>query len=375
MATSDPTRPTTSQAVNVVVTLLRARHGEPVALEGDPSLPVFIQVLKFAGQHGIAAALAQGLRRAATPGMPWAGLQPFLDDLELRNAARNRQFRSSVLALSRRLAADGINCVFLKGAVFLFAKEGPADWRSLSDLDVLVAPDQIETAAAVLRTEGYILGMDPSGYQARYHHHYAPLYDPTTGIMVELHGRLMQNPRENAVTHHEIFRQAQSVVVEGESVRIPCPEHRMIHLIAHAQNSNWGYALRQISFKDLVDAAELDALGEMDWAGVRDAFARVAAEDQLLGFVWAAHMLLGVRLPFPPAEFGTAKAWAMEAALALDQPAAAWRTFLRMAGQYVRMYARHPGRLRLVWNTMAEPARRKSLIRVSTHRLGRPAWR
>jgi hypothetical protein len=208
-------------------------------------------------------------------------------------------------------------------------------------------------------------------YDPTYHHHYAPLLDDTNDVLVELHARLMKNRSDELLPAQEVFARAIAVTIEEQTLLIPSPEHRMIHCIAHAQISNWGYALRQISLKEVVDAAELASRYEIDWANVRRHFAAIGAISELVGFVNATTTLTGISIDLDAADIRAGERWALNAIAALQKPPAAWKTSLRVLAHYARVMAKNPVRLGIVWKTLKDPQRWREKIRMNRRRLGR----
>ncbi len=364
--------PIQREAVDLVLNLLRARFDSSVELGTVSSAALLMDVLKFAGEQGVAPALAEGLRRARITGCDQTALEPFLDDLEKRNLERNLRFRSAATSLSRLLSVHDVECVFLKGATLLFGSNGPAAWREMTDLDVLVMPDKVARAAEALSSEGYELAMDPSTYREEFHHHYAPLCHPEKGVTVELHVRLAKDPRNSVVKAEEIFARAEQLNSSEGPIFIPCAEHRVAHLIAHAQISNWGYPLRRIVLRDVAEAAELSSDPSIDWIEIEKAFASIGASRELVSFLRAVSMLVPSARGMAKATQNTDQAWAREAVEALFVPQSSWTLVPRIMRQYVNSFVRNPVRLKVALKTATDATLRRRLISFNRKRIG---WR
>jgi hypothetical protein len=365
---SDPAT-SRKQALELILSLLQARHSNLPAVPRDSLRGAFKEALDLAANHQVASALCSGLCRIASKGSAWNDLVPIVQMVEAQNLTRNKILHNAALKIAALLNSAEIRCVFLKGAAMVLDSRNNAPWRLVTDLDILVAPNTLNGAVSSLLQHGYRQKADYAGFEEGIHHHYPALYDEESNTFVELHVRLMQNQKENPLETSDIFEQAIPLERDGQILLTPCPEHRMIHLIAHAQISNWGYVLRQILLKDAVDTVELDACHAIDWNVVRKAFVDIRAEDELLGFVWAVHQLLHFRLPFLESETGDGKAWADEALVALYVPQKAWRTSVRVIGHYLSLFARNPMRLKMVWKTFKNFARLKHLLSINRGRL------
>lgn len=360
-----------SPSVQFVLELLRARAGAEVRLGPVPPMAEVMTGLKLAGFHGVGGALAEGLRKAELTGHPWAALQPFLDDLEARAAASNATLKTRALATAGELERSGIPCVFLKGAALVLSDSEASRWRSITDIDVLVPSGEVEAAAHALLSAGYVLTGDPSLYRQKYHHHYAGLIHSADGILVELHVRLMKNFRDCLVSSDDVFNRAIRIWTGAVEVLIPCAEHRLAHLVAHAQISNWGYVLRQISLRDLVEARELVDRQDIDWSEIRKAFQCIDACDELEGFLWVLREVFGHGPKLPELETGRGAEWAQTALKSLHSPPKPWTMRLRILRQYITKLIRDPARSYVVWQTVRNAARLNELVRTNKQRIWR----
>ena len=353
-----------------VLDLLRARFA-PGDVKLDPGLrPHLLRALELAGDQGAASALAGGLRQLIKAGLNWQDLLPLLEAVEKTNAKKNTSLKKDALAISSWLEAEDIKHVFLKGAAFMLEDTGEAAWRTITDLDILVAPDDVIRAGEVLRMQGYRFAMDPAAYRPHIHHHYAPLVNDDTGTFVELHIRLMQDQADNLVATPDIFARKRTMKCGGRALSIPCPEHRMIHLIAHAQISNWGYVLRKIALKDAVDAYELASRHQIDWNQVATAFTAIGCEAQLASFLTAADQAIGLKTPLVGIQSRAALIWAKASIRAITESEHALITAMRILSHYLRLFVRNPGRLGIIWQTVKDPVRLQHLLKINRQRTG-----
>jgi hypothetical protein len=358
-----------SDAVALILELLRAR------LSTNPPAPRaslagnFNEALELAANHQVGPALYGGLRRTVKDSSIWLDLAPFVQMIEAENIQRNRMLHEEAIRVAALLNAKEIKSVFLKGGAVVLASTNFAPWRHVTDLDLLVNSYDASRAMSTLLQCGYHQQADHAGFDEGIHHHYPALYNPNSNAFIEFHVRLMQAEEENPFGMPEILKQAVRIERDGHKLLIPCPEHRMIHLIAHAQISNWGYVLRQIVLKDIVDAVELDSLQDINWSVVRKAFVDIRAEDKLMGFLWAAHRILQLRLPYFCSDCRRAEGWADEAVRAIYVRPSRWQTLTRVVTHYLTLFARNPTRLRIVWKTLRDPRRLRHLLSVNHGRL------
>jgi hypothetical protein len=100
-------------------------------------------------------ALASRLDRAAVT--PPSDVRGFLCDMEAANRTRNEGLRAALAGIGEALSGLGQRPLVLKGGAFLVeAKDGEAaPWRFMSDLDILVAGRDCETAVARIERLGF----------------------------------------------------------------------------------------------------------------------------------------------------------------------------------------------------------------------------
>ncbi|HXN09073.1 MAG TPA: nucleotidyltransferase family protein [Candidatus Acidoferrales bacterium] len=149
-------------------------------------------IVAVARRHACSAMLVEA---AATLGNNAPAAQ--IVQRSLQEAGRNvvlhgLALKSQVNAVTALLARAAIPFVLLKGAARIYRDEPGAALHASSDIDVLVAADQLEAAIAALRAQGYA---ERSSEQVRknyraHHHHYAPLFPTGPGFAVEVHWAL-----------------------------------------------------------------------------------------------------------------------------------------------------------------------------------------
>ena len=138
--------PQQARARRTVLSLLRARLAYPTENLVAPSLDHLSATIQLAAHHGLAAALAQGLRAVDPPDPDWIELLPFFEAAEAETAARNARMLEAAAGLAAILREASISAVFLKGAALLLDDAESRMWRIVSDLDILVPQELLGEA-------------------------------------------------------------------------------------------------------------------------------------------------------------------------------------------------------------------------------------
>jgi hypothetical protein len=200
------------------------------------------RVVRIARRHRIEALVWDGLRRAAAD-------MPAPEAAELRAAAeriarQNLTLTAQSLRLKGLFEAAGIDLLFVKGVSLAQLAWGSIALKMGWDIDLLVAPEQVEPAAAVLEGAGYALAV-PEGAAARerlgaWHALWKESVwaAATTGITVELHTALADNPALLAGIGLASPRQAVAVAGAGTLPTL-ATEPLFAYLAVHGASSAW----------------------------------------------------------------------------------------------------------------------------------------
>jgi hypothetical protein len=173
----------------------------------------------------------------------------------------------------------------------------------LCDLDLLVTHSQLAAAAEVLERDGYLQdGRDALG---RFRHHYPQLQRPRSAdgsgsAPVELHHALGHGVSRKLLSGEDMVRGSSVKEWNGVRIRVPSPEHLLIHLISHSQVHH-SYSERiWPPLRAMYDLALLDrCLARcLDWEQVRRRFEVSGQESALLLHLLHVREALGMPLPF-----------------------------------------------------------------------------
>jgi Uncharacterised nucleotidyltransferase len=214
-----------------------------------------------------------------------------------------------------RLAAEGIECVLLKGRGVAERLYDEAWERPYSDIDLLVRADDLTRAERSLTEHGY-RRLDRDGDRLGapgYAHTFA---DPDGGL-IDLHWNLSGVTAASSVTWDVLTERAGSLELGGRSVRVPGdPAIALIVGLHHAHHgaqragtrSDLERAIERLGLGDWIAAAEsAERLGarEAFTAGLRLSGAGAALADRLGA---DPAISLEYRLRASPSSYGT---WAL----------------------------------------------------------------
>jgi hypothetical protein len=151
--------------------------------------------------------------------------------------------RAELSACCGLLASHGLAPIALKGAFLAWHAYPDPALRPLRDLDLLMAPGELDEAFALLRASGYARGTTEAAAQASNDRaartkHLEPLISPR-GNVIELHGQLWE--ADGSLDHR--LPQADATAIRARAFALDgtwfcAPEDLLAHLIIHAVYSH-----------------------------------------------------------------------------------------------------------------------------------------
>ena len=276
--------------------MLAPKAGGPVPARDDEGWEL---IVRFASEHLASPAVRRVVEGAAAAPEE---VKTYFQAIHELNAARNRMILEGLDELLARFDERGIKSVLLKGGASVVSGlyDDPAE-RFLSDIDVLVAPEQIEATETALRANGY-RDMVPEGSRRwfRTGHHLPPLVPPTGGFAIELHTSLVRSRQfKSLVPPAAIMERAIGAEWNERSILIPHPTDFVIYNIVHAQlhhelHSHGTTELRQLRELALLVVRHRD---DVDWIEVERRFSSVGFGRVLAEQAVYSQALMGVAFP------------------------------------------------------------------------------
>lgn len=211
--------------------------GQPAEVARAPDWPALLELAKRHRIQGLAAGAVASSPHLAPPSAVLARL----GDLKRAQAMTYLCQLAETLRLSHLLLTRGMPAIVLKGCAVAetFYQPEPA-MREAIDIDLLVDPSHFDAAGAVLQQEGYrcISPEFEAPPQARSMLKYLlnayEYVHPETGIKIELHHRLLNNPGLLAIPFDQLLAHATIIETPGGGMRGLTGTVQVAFLIAHA---------------------------------------------------------------------------------------------------------------------------------------------
>jgi hypothetical protein len=217
-----------------------------------------------------------------------------------RNLMRNARLASQLAECVLVLNENGIIPVLFKGAVTL-ASPLSASWGSklMTDLDIMVPPQQVDVALNSLFTIGYSVHFQADRDSRKW---YADLKRARDVGMIDLH-KCAPGPAFFYGSADDIYLHSELIPVGKGKAYVPSATYQALMLIVHDQFQDNDYWIGNIDLRHLLDLRDLAVSSKpIDWTMLisfaSSELARNAMETQLLLLA----SLLDVEMP---ADIGT----------------------------------------------------------------------
>lgn len=205
--------------------------------DADPRPPPasWDEVVAFAESEGLAAGLALSLGCHHGGGEVASAVGARLSARFREALARHVVTSRDLAVLLRALAAETIPAIPLKGAFLAEAVYPHPAARPMSDVDVLVRPAERLRVDEVLRGLGYRRADDAHSWAFDVAYDAATSYDGTNGARVDVHWRVLNDPRYgwNPAEAEAVWDRTVPITLAGEPSLALAPEDLVLSLAAH----------------------------------------------------------------------------------------------------------------------------------------------
>lgn len=258
-----------------------------------PPSPDWMAILDLANRSLVTAQLCSALSTFSSERAIPDDVATFLNEVRSRNRRRNQLLFTQLSDALRALNSAGIEPVLLKGAALWAGLPADEFDRILTDIDLLVRPEDVDRAIAALQAAGFPLAARYPGNDV---HVVAELARPTDVGFIDLHQRPPGPPGLAEIT--DLDEHCHQVDLQGSSAKRPEPALQIFFLVLHDQFHDGDYWRGGLDLRHLFDITQLSTgTPAVDWRLLqglcRTQLVRNALDAQLL----AAQRLAGARIP------------------------------------------------------------------------------
>jgi len=259
--------------------------GAPPGRQGEPVDPGYL--VRLAAFHRVSALVYEAGGRLD---LPPEALGP-LRDAALATRHRNLQAAAALKPVLRAFAAADLPVVLLKGIHLMDAVYGDPARRPLSDVDLLIRPEGLGEALAILQELGFHSDARKAAFGLSADREVKLLGSGPFTVALDLHTDLNRPARHHWFPMDALWERSVPCTFEGQPARALRPTDSLVFLCAHAVP----HAFAQLIW--LCDIARLAALQPVD----PGALLEHARGSRALRATWAglylARTLLGAPIP------------------------------------------------------------------------------
>ncbi|MCB1357472.1 MAG: nucleotidyltransferase family protein [Maritimibacter sp.] len=190
------------------------------------------------------------------------------------NTDRNGALLVQLERVVVRLNAAGIEPIILKGMSHLATGLWPTSGsRLVSDIDLLVAPDEMDPAFSALEDLAGIGPQDRGHPEVNARHkHMMPVIGAGGPAAVELHHALYAGTDARVAPPEMLRERAQTVGIGMGRAKILSPTDRVLTAMMHGPAGNGTYLVPTLQMRDMLDIRFLDRShgAEIDWSWIQD---------------------------------------------------------------------------------------------------------
>lgn len=270
-----------------IIQLCQCLRGTP------PAGADWMSIIALANQTLTTPKLIECLRRFPDRVPPDAAR--YLEEIFERNLRRNDRLLAQLQEAVTALNAKGVTPVLMKGTAMLATRSrSQAASRLISDLDIVVAPDEADVALTCLLEIGYRIHYQAPRDASKW---YADLQRPQDAGTIDLHQALPGSAFFYR-SHKDIKQYCALCEGEHGAAYIPSAVYQTFLLIVHDQFQDSDYWVGALDLRHLLDLRDLIHAPEaFDWNLLASLcsgrLARNAVETQLVSL----HALLDVQVP------------------------------------------------------------------------------
>lgn len=189
-----------------------------------------------------------------------------LQQLHFKTLTRNMILYNAFTQLATIFRSAGIRLIALKGIGLAETLYQDIQLRQMSDIDILVHPEDGLRCIELLKTSGYVPAKSGalSDFVASVSDfvHYTPMIQ--NGVSVEVHVQLHYREEPIQINMDRFWQDAVPAVVGGVAVWMPDLHHQLIHLAVHLHKHFQKGHVQFSSFADLVNILQ-EHQHAIDW--------------------------------------------------------------------------------------------------------------
>ncbi len=275
--------------MNLLLLCAAARPSPDALRRAAAAVSDWDPVLERAACHGLSPLLAWSLAASCPERVPESVMR-LLRERSLAAASRMLRYSAELARIAGLFEQSGIPLLAFKGPTLAWSYYDNPCLRETSDLDLLVAPEHVESSIQLLCASGYTPSF-PAGRRFFHSNREMPFHCAARGSTVDLHWALAPSHLAHALDLRAFRSRLVQVNVAGRPVPTLAPTDLLLYLCVHGAKHGWS------SLGWLADIVRILDRGPVDWDALLSC-ARARRATRILFFgLLLCRALLGTALP------------------------------------------------------------------------------
>lgn len=228
------------------------------------------------------------------------GMHAFLHEIFVLNTKRNKQILHQLEEIISILNFANIEPLLLKGIASLVENDYEhIGIRFLSDIDLMVRPEEIEKAYAVLIDAGYKKTTDVGMVDHVSYHHLWPLEKDGMPVILELHRRVMGGYSTFEYIPFSTDTSYKSDNVDFSNTWVLNPTYKLYHTFFHSEVDDDNYHFKQLDLRHLYDFTVLTNkyYNGVDWDELDRLVKSIGVTNNFQSYLYMAKKLFSLTTP------------------------------------------------------------------------------
>ena len=261
----------------------------------------YLPLIALANNFWLMGALAFQLRNKSVWERLPLLLSEYLATIEATYLERSLNIQHEVQNVSQILTSAGYELVLIKGAACLFnGSVDPISTRFMSDVDILVNRQDIESAYELLRSKGYQNALESHELHGKSHHHMPVLKREEGVCYIELHQGAVKSKFDCLLPVKEVWQDKLNLtLLDGLNVYQLSANQQVILTIVHSELSDRGIEDQHLELRQLYHLVVISDFysKQLDWHKIQAHFVEHGQEKALRAVVYSAYQLFGLVTP------------------------------------------------------------------------------
>ena len=184
-------------------------------------------LLKLAEFHGVAPLISRNLTTNGLASQIPQFCLEHLNRIYYGTLYRNVIISNELAKVLSVFSQNGISSIVLKGTILAEQLYGNPGLRTITDMDILIKPEELSRAGSLLTEIGYKPLPVQQGWNHPFHETYFKQMKPP--LFVELHWNL-DNQKLVTIPQQELWNRARLLQIQGWTTKVLSPEDILLHL-------------------------------------------------------------------------------------------------------------------------------------------------